>query len=67
MIGHLQYEYGVPAKFGEMQTGISSRIDVGFGGVSPYSFNFEGGRTQHIDKLIEEIKNSGNTEKAPSR
>ena len=49
------------------QTAYEYGIGVGFGGVSPYSFNFEGGRTQHIDKLIEEIKNSGNTEKAPSR
>ena len=49
------------------QTAYEYGIGVGFGGVSPYSFNFEGGRTQSMDKLIEEIKNSGNTEKAPSR
>jgi len=49
------------------QTAYEYGIGVGFGGGSPYSFNFEGGRTQRMDKLIEEIKNSGNTEKAPSR
>lgn len=49
------------------QTAYEYGIGAGFGGISPYSFNFEGGATGRVDTFLENLRNQSNTGKVKEK